>query len=430
MDHFLTGGTRKLPPRRTLKVGFHESLTHPPFSANMEGMEYITRQLEKSIRHDLSRGKSVLLLGPRQTGKSTMLSHIDNDFLVSLVLPRIRQRYEKDPSLLQGEVTAIRDKLKRTPLVVLDEVQKVPGIMDVVQEIIDRNEAQFILTGSSARKLKRGGDVNLLPGRLVVRRLDPFVYQETVYGDITRHLLYGSLPGIFQTKDDEDKETDLRSYVETYLEEEVRAEALVRHMGHFHRFLEYAGLESGNIVSFRALSQDIGVSHTTIAAYFQILEDCLVAERIEPITHSTTRKKLTKSSRYLLFDLGVRRLCAGEGIMLTPDRLGQLFEQYVGLELAWNARLLGSYKVRYWRDPDGPEVDWVLEKHRSYIPIEVKWTDSPNRRHAKHVLTFIGEYPESEKGYIVCRTNKPVQLHPQVTAIPWEEINSIFTEAG
>lgn len=388
-------------------------------------MEYIERLLKTPLTHQISRGKSILLLGPRQTGKSTLLEHIENDHIISLVLPRIRQRYERDPSLLSGEVIAIQKKMGRRPLIVLDEVQKVPELMDVVQDLIDNGVAQFILTGSSARKLKRNKVLNLLPGRVVSMWLDPFVFREVPCDEIENYILYGSLPGIFSVGNADDKEIDLRSYVETYLEEEVRSEALVRQIGQFARFLEYAGLESGNIVNFRALSQEIGVSHTTIISYFEILEDCLIAERVEPITASLSRKKLMRSCRYLLFDLGVRRACASEGTKITPERMGQLFEQYVGLELIRNARLLGNWRVRFWRDADGPDVDWVIEKERTYIPVEVKWTDSPLAKHAKHLKVFMEEYG-SVKGYIVCRTPHPVQIDENITAIAWRNIPEMF----
>lgn len=391
-------------------------------------MKYIDRLLIKPLIHQISRGKSVLLLGPRQTGKSTLLEHIEKDHTISLVPPGVRQRYERAPSLLSGEILAIQKNMGRRPLIILDEIQKVPELMDVVQDLIDKEIAQFILTGSSARKLKKNNVINLLPGRVVSMRLDPFIFHEASYEEVNNHILYGSLPGIFTTDAPEDKETDLKSYVETYLEEEIRSEALVRKIGQFVRFLEYAGLESGNIVNFRALAQEIGVSHTTIISYFEILEDCLIVERVEPITKSLTRKKLTKSCKYLLFDLGVRRLCAAEGIKMTPERLGQLFEQCVGLELIRNARLFGNCKIRFWSDPNGPEVDWVIEKDRTYIPVEVKWTDSPLMKHAKHVKTFLEEHETAPKGYVVCRTSHPVQLDEKITAISWKDVAQIIPD--
>ena len=260
-------------------------------------MEYIHRFLEERIRHTFKRGKSVLLLGARQTGKTTLINRFKHDLLISFVPPDIRQQYEKSPHLLRGEVEALDAQASglaargKRPLVILDEVQKVPVILDVVQDLIDRGKANFILTGSSARKLRRGAQVNLLPGRVVAFRMDPFSLQEFPAKDLNERLIYGSLPGILAVQPLADREADLESYVTTYLEEEVRSEAVVRNLGDFARFLELAASESGGIINLRKLSQEIGVSHTTIGAYYQILEDCLVAERIEPLTQSKTRKK-------------------------------------------------------------------------------------------------------------------------------------------
>ena len=393
-------------------------------------MKYIRRFLEPRLHHHLSRGKSVLLLGPRQTGKSTLLSQFQADLSLSFIIPAVRQRYEKNLSLLTNEIEFLKKKNSAKKLfILLDEVQKVPRVMDVVQDLIDRRVAQFILTGSSARKLRRGSDVNLLPGRVVTLRLDPFIVEEYARSTLEDILVVGSLPGIVQTDNAEDQETDLRSYVETYLEEEVRAESLVRNIGGFSRFLEFAGLESGKIVSFRALSQEIGVSHTTIASYFEILEDCLIAERVDPITHNKTRKKLTKSSKYLVFDLGVRRLCAGEGRQVSPSQWGELFEQFIGLELIRHARLEEQkIKIRFWRDPDGPEVDWIIEKGKNYIPIEVKWTDKPSLKDVRHLEVFLKEYTEAKTGYLVCRIPRPLQLNNKIIALPWQQVSQLVRD--
>ncbi|QQR81218.1 MAG: DUF4143 domain-containing protein [Deltaproteobacteria bacterium] len=189
-----------------------------------------------------------------------------------------------------------------------------------------------------------------------------------------------------------------------------------------------AGLESGKIVSFRGISQEIGVSHVTIASYFEILEDCLIAERVDPITQSATRKRLIKSSRYLIFDLGVRRLCAREGKELIPERLGDIFEQFVGLELIRLARISQERsKILFWRDADGPEVDWVVEREREYIPVEVKWTETPNVKDARHIQTFLSEYKQAKLGYIVCRCARPIQLTPNIKALPWNQLSQIIS---
>lgn len=391
-------------------------------------MKYIRRVLEERIRHTLARNKSVLLLGARQTGKTTLTQRFKQDLLVSFVEPDIRQRYEKSPHLLKGEVEAlITRKAGKRPLVILDEVQKVPAILDVVQDLIDGKKANFILTGSSARKLRRGAQVNLLPGRVVALRMDPFSLQEFPAKDLTERILYGSLPGILAVGGLADREIDLESYVTTYLEEEVRAEAAVRNLGDFARFLELAASESGGIVNLRKLSQEIGVSHTTIGAYYQILEDCLIAERIEPLTQSKTRKKLTRSDKYLFFDLGVRRLAAHEGIKLPRDVLGKLFEQFIGLELLRLTHTKGGgAKLRFWRDPDGPEVDWVLDEDDLYTPLEVKWTENPTSSDIRHLEVFLSEYKTAKSGFLICRVPRRVKLRENIIALPWQHLSEVF----
>lgn len=407
-------------------------LIKDPFSAIMDPMKYITRLLEPTLRKHLARGKSILLLGPRQTGKSTLLGSVPAHLTVSFLLPPVRQRYERDPSLLVNEVGLLKEKVKGKPgsgkpLVLLDEVQRVPEMMDVVQHLIDQGLAQFILTGSSARKLRRGHVVNLLPGRLVTLRLDPLVRKEFILDDLERLLAYGSLPGIVTQEGEDAKEIDLKSYVENYLEEEVRAEALVRNVASFGRFLELAGLESGRLVSFRSISQEIGVSHTTIADYFQILVDCLIAERVDPITKSATRKKLIHSSRYLIFDMGVRRLCGREPIPVSPERWGDLLEYFIGLELIRLTRcLVPEVSLHFWKDADGPEVDWVLTKGDRYLPIEVKWSRHPGTREARHLHIFLEEYPQTKQGYIICRTPQPYRISPRIIALPWQQMETVL----
>lgn len=391
----------------------------------------IERKLAPVVRRHLDRGKSVLLLGPRQTGKTTLVDGLEADLAVSLAQPSTRQRYEREPSLLAAEVEALaaRSAARRPPLVVIDEVQKVPALLDVGQDLIDRKVARFVFTGSSARKLRRGRDVNLLPGRVVALRLDPLTMAECSPRSLEDTLLFGSLPAIRLTSSPEDREVDLRSYVETYLEEEVRQEALVRNVGAFGRFLELAAREAGRVANFSRISQDVGVSSVTVQSYYEILCDCLVAERIEPLTASVTRKKLTKSSRYLMFDTGVARAAAREGRRLPQTRLGELFEQFVGLEILRHARLVApDARLRFWRDPDGPEVDWVIEHPDGLIPIEVKRTDRPTERDARHLQVFMQEYA-APRAFVVCTAPRPLQLSTAVTAIPWQELPDVIDRA-
>jgi predicted AAA+ superfamily ATPase len=390
-------------------------------------MNYIPRIVESRVRKALARGKSLFLFGARQTGKTTLVGRLPCAMRISLSQPDVRLRYERSPGLLRGEVEAIGTRAAETPLVVLDEVQKVPGLLDEVQDLVDRGRARFILTGSSARKLRRGTGANLLPGRALVFHLDPLSLGEHEPARLEDALTEGSLPGIVGVEDAADREADLSAYVTTYLEEEVRAEAAVRSLGAFARFLELAAAEAGSIVNLRRLSGDVGVAHTTIGAYYRILEDCLIAERVEPLTTSTTRKKLTRSDKYLLFDMGVRRAAAREGRRVVVSRWGQLFEQWVGLELVrWARTSPRTTRIRFWRDPDGPEVDWIVDLEGTYLPIEVKWTETPGAQDARHLRVFMDEYPAARAAWVVCRTPRRVDLGQGIVAIPWQELPGIL----
>lgn len=230
---------------------------------------------------------------------------------------------------------------------------------------------------------------------------------------------YGSLPAIALAESAAEREEDLSAYTTLYLEEEVRAEALVRSLAAFSRFLRLAALEAGAISHFRGIARELGIAHTTVAGYYEILEDCLIAERIEPLSESRTRKKLTKSPRYLFFDLGVRRAAAEEGPRLGARVLGSLFEQFVGLELLRAMRSRGGdMTLHFWRDPGGPEVDWIVTSADRWLPVEVKWTEAPSARDAPHLETFLAEHPKARGAVVVCRTPRRFKLGSEVLAVP------------
>jgi len=392
-------------------------------------MKYIHRLIEGNIRQVLDRGKSILLLGPRQTGKTTLIQEqIKPDISYSFAKASTRQRYEQNPALLESELEEQIKIFSKAPIVFIDEVQKIPRVMDIAQHLIDSKSAQFILTGSSARKLKTGHELNLLPGRVVALNMTPLLYDEmkTLHINIEDVLLYGTLPGIITEKDNSLREMDIYSYVTTYLEEEIRAEAVVRNIGSFSRFLEIAAGESGKQLNFTKISQDIGISDTTVANYYQILEDCLITLRIDPITNSQTKRRLIKSPKYLFFDLGIRRACANEGTRLPQKMMADLFEHYIGNELVYHSQLASPHiKVKYWRDAAGPEVDFILDVAQTYIPIEVKWSDKPNISDAKHLVKFMDEY-QSKQGYIICRTPHRYKITNSILALPWQELKAVF----
>lgn len=406
-------------------------MTNAQISVKIEFMAYYYRKITPLLKHALDRGKSILLLGARQTGKSTLVQHeIKPDLQYSFIQPADRQRYESNPSRLVQDIEGVilQRKLQH-PIIMIDEIQKIPLMMDVVQDLIDRKIGRFILTGSSARKLKHGSSINLLPGRVVLMHLDPLMLTEMPQPlvSIEEILQFGSLPAIVDQSSDADRNIDLVSYAKTYLEEEVRAEALVRNVGSFSRFLHLAASEAGQLINLSRLSQDVGVAHTTISGFYQVLEDCLIVERIDPLFEGSSRKRLSKAPKYLFFDLGIRRICAEEGTALPVSILGRLLEQFVGIELIRQARLKSSpIKIRYWRDHAGPEIDYVIEYEGEYIPVEVKWTANPTEKDYQHLKIFLKEYGNAKKGYLVCQTPKWMKLTENIIAIPWQDIHLIF----
>lgn len=399
----------------------------------------IARNLEKELLETVAERHSLFLFGPRQTGKTTLLEHIakhhDRVLKYSFLEISLRQRAEQRPEFLRQEVEAALPVM-----VILDEVQKVPEILDEVQYLIDKHKTMFLITGSSARKLRRK-NVNLLAGRAITYRLDPFDMEErmsfskrfTAVDSLQDILTYGDLPEIaLLTEKRQTKlvENLLRSYIETFLEEEIRMELLIRKVGIFGNFLRLAAEMSGKILSFRELSQDLGVAHHTISSYYSILQDCLIVERIPSLIPSSTRRRLSKSHKYLFFDIGVRNAAAQtlarEGI--NKEEWSRRFEEWIGLSLLRYLRsrnLQGN--IYYWRDHNGPEIDWVVEFKNSWIPVEVKFLADPLPKHIRHLEIFLDENQEkAKKGFIIFVGERPRKLTEKITALPWFELRSIF----
>jgi predicted AAA+ superfamily ATPase len=304
-----------------------------------------------------------LLLGPRQTGKSTLVrSRLPaKSWEVDLLHHDVFLRYSKDPSLFRREAEARIRQGART--IFVDEVQRVPEILDEVHGLIEQHRVRFLLTGSSARKLKRRG-TNLLAGRAVTRRLHPLTVDEQGdLFDLDRTLHLGALPAVVTTSD-EDATDLLRTYAETYLREEIQSEALVRNLGGFARFLEVAAAQCGDILNYSAIGRDAALATRTVQEYYQILEDTLIGYRLDPWRKSP-RARLVAHPRFYLFDTGVTN-ALNHRLKSRPDRAlaGRLFEQWVVLECARRIDYLESEaRLYYWRTHVGAEVDLVVEKH-------------------------------------------------------------------
>ncbi len=385
-------------------------------------MTYL-RAITSKLQASISIGKSVLLFGPRQTGKTTLVTSLTHDLYINLMRARSLKTYEQDAEVLYQEISALYEAKASRPIVIIDEIQKIPSLTDTIQLLIDEKKAQFIITVSSARKIK-----NLLPGRVIKYTLSPLMVEELQSTEIDLHYILenGTLPEIYSIRYQDAVEEILETYVNLYLEEEVRKESLVRNMGTFSNFLQLACIESGNNLNLSAIGSELGVSHNTIAEYYRILQDCMLVETVAPFTKSNTRKRLVKLNKYIIFDLGVRRLGAKEAYNNSIRNLGFKFEQFIGLELSRLVRIYDSkYKVMYWRSHDGPEIDYVLSSQDTLVPIEVKLTENPTLKDARHLMTFCTEY-SVKQAYIVCRCNMPRRINELVTALPWQQLVEVF----
>lgn len=401
----------------------------------------LLRYLDAKIENLAAKKYSCLILGPRQVGKTTLVENIlkdtKNKIEYFLQNPSVRQEIETDPSRIIRQAEAFGGK----PVVFVDEAQKVPEVFDSAQFLIDKKEASFILTGSSARKLKRSG-VNLLPGRIKRFYLDPLLWGELgllkedkdsiadlaikninkrINFSFEDSLIFGSLPGIVILPK-EDKRDFLKSYAEIYLEEEIRAEALSRKIGAFSRFLELAAVESGTSPNFTKLSNEAGVSQPSIKEFYRMLEDTLVMERIDPYLKNS-RKRILSSPRYYFFDIGVRNSLAR--LPLDKNTINAqkdvLFEHAVILEIIRRIRILNkNYKVCFWRTSGGAEVDCIIDLGNSVIPIEIKASKFAALSELKGLKIFLADYKKIAKhGYVITMGERKEKLAENITALPW-----------
>ncbi len=359
----------------------------------------------------------MLLLGARQVGKTTLIEHLYPTALhYHFADPRERLRIARDPSLLIDEVRA---RLPRGGKFLIDEVQKIPLIFDALQVLLDQRSPRYtaILTGSSARQLKRGA-VNTLPGRVLQLQLGPLSAHELGYyaersptqraRQLLHMLTFGTLPGI-QSLPATRASRHLQSYVQTYLEQEILGDALTKDVGQFARFLSVMAARAGQILHYTNLSQSAGASVNTIKHHVGVLVDTMTATLIPGFSLSDTAAWLS-TPRLLLFDLGVRNAAAER--VLQPAALaaeyGPLFEQWVGLELLhWMRNRVPQPRLYYWRTTQHREVDWVIACGKKILALEIKWADQWRAGDLNHLSALRSEL--KARGYrvttgLVCRT--------------------------
>ncbi len=329
---------------------------------------------------------SIFLFGARQTGKSTFLRHKYPDSIyIDLLDTTLKHRFSHSPSLLYDMLC---DKAEGT-LVIIDEIPEVPELLNEVHRLISGRKLVFVLCGSSARKLKRKG-YNTLGGRACPVYLFPLVSAEIPDFDLNKAINYGMLPPHYLAKNPDRR---LSAYIDVYLKEEIKEEALVRNLSSFQRFLEVAALTDGEMINNNNIAQDCGVSANTVANYFEILEDTLIGFKVPAYT-KTLKRRLVQAPRFYYFDVGIANhlLHRKELVRGTPD-YGHAFEHFVMQELrAWLSYTDSCERLSYWRTYSGMEVDAVIGDAR--IAIEIKSVEEVLPRHLKGLESFAADYPE------------------------------------
>jgi predicted AAA+ superfamily ATPase len=337
----------------------------------------------------LLKSKSHFLFGPRQTGKSFLIRHTLPDHRVyDLLDTSVFLALSQNPGRMAEEVGPAER------IVVIDEVQRLPVLLNEVQRLIEERGLRFLLTGSSARKLRRGG-VNLLGGRARTKYLHPLTWKELGgHFDLDRALQNGLLPSIYFS---DDPGADLRAYAGAYLQQEIVAEAAVRNVPAFSRFLRVAALCNGQIVNFTNVANDAQVPRTTVYEYFEILKDTLILQELPAWRESTVRKPLV-SSKYYLFDIGVAGSIQGRAFRKGTPEYGEALVTFLLHELISYRDYVREEPLCYWRSTSGFEVDFILADHTA---IEVKAKTNITARDLKSLKALAEE--EKLKRYIcVC----------------------------
>jgi predicted AAA+ superfamily ATPase len=371
---------------------------------------------------DITEQSSFFLFGPRGSGKTHLLkTHFARRPILYLDLldPDTHQTLSLRPGQLLERLQALP---AATEWVVIDEVQKIPALLDVVHQQIEAGRFKFALTGSSARKLKHGG-ANLLAGRAFVRHLFPLAARE-LGGEFSlpAALRWGTLPRLFSLKGEEDKRDYLRSYTHTYLQQEITQEQVVRRLDPFRRFLSVAAQMSGQIVNFARIAREAGASVPTVQSYFQILEDTLIGFLLEPF-HESVRKRQRENPKFYFFDTGVLRALGNTlsvGLAPRTHEFGIAFEHFVINEIQrLQSYRKKDYRLSYLRTKSGVEVDLIIERPGlKRALVEIKSTDRLAPEDTRSLRLLSPDIPDSES---YCLSLDPAaRVADGVRCLPWQ----------
>ena len=363
--------------------------------------------------------KSTLLLGPRQVGKSTLVRSLKPAKMINLTDENLYMTYLKDPSRFKREMTG----LHRPSLVAIDEIQRVPTLLNMIQLLLDEgSKHRFLLTGSSARKLKRG-HANLLPGRILIEHLGPLSFWELGKKfDLEKAICLGTLPGVYLDETQTGAEI-LENYGQIYLREEIQAEALTRSLGSYGRFLDLAAEASGQWINYSKISNDSEIPKETLRRFYSLLEDTLVVFRVEAFRPKISKRRVSQRERFVFFDLGVRNALLGihKG-PLSPMEKGHLFEQWIFLQMmAFNHANKKSWRISSFRTDTGNEVDWVLDTGARLIAIECKWGKNVSAHDWTGLKIFDQYATKPVQKYVIYTGSSVQQFAKSETAVPYQE---------
>ena len=333
---------------------------------------------------ELLEKKSFFLFGPRSTGKTYLIKEQlrEKAIILNLLKGDLFLRLQNNPSELESILEASSPK---PPYIVIDEIQKIPLLLDEVHRLIEDKKLRFLLTGSSARKLKRG-EANLLAGRAWTAHLFPLCYSEIPNFDLDHYLRFGGLPSVYPSKHPKE---ELNAYVETYLKEEILTEGLIRKIPPFTRFLKVAALSNGQTLNFASVASDCQVPASTVREYYSILEDTLIGFLLEPWVYSKKRKAI-QTAKFYFFDSGVTHTLAGtETLDRNSNLYGNSFEQFIGMELR---AYLGYRRIQepltFWGLSNSYEVDFLIGEK---VAIEVKSSKRISPRDRRGLLALSEE---------------------------------------
>ena len=356
----------------------------------------------------LPADRSAFLWGPRKTGKTYWIKrYFADSVIIDLLKTDVFADYASRPSLLREQYQEHRG------LVVIDENQMVPDLLNEIHWLIENTDISFLMTGSSARKLRRR-HANLLGGRAWRYTMAPLTHAETEGFDLEQIVVSGLLPPHFLSSD---PVQDLRSYVADYLKEEIAAEAVIQNIPAFAEFLRVAALTSGELLNYTNVGRETGVSAKVVRNYFQILEDTLLGFRIAP-WRKVRNRRLIETEKFYLFDVGVTNYLARRAPRIGTPEFGNSFENYILMELkAYQAYRNPELDIRYWRTSTGFEVDFVLDDMN--VAIEVKASQRVHSTHTRGLRALLEEHTV-KRAVIVSLEKQPRKLDYSIEILPWQ----------